>query len=124
MYVTKPGYLVIGSFLVSLLSVVIPLVALLVLTWFMVLYCISRIRTLRARVLLESREVEAMLLKEFAHIRSVLTDQETKLLALRKTSKLTLAEEELINEIDSALKIAETRVTKEVHDVTRLVSKK
>jgi hypothetical protein len=124
MYVTKPGYLVIGSFLVSLLSVVIPLVALLVLTWFMVLYCIGRIRTLRARVLLESREVEAMLLKEFAHIRSVLTDQETKLLALRKTSKLTLAEEELINEIDSALKIAETRVTKEVHDVTRLVSKK
>jgi hypothetical protein len=90
----------------------------------MVLYCIGRIRTLRARVLLESREVEAMLLKEFAHIRSVLTDQETKLLALRKTSKLTLAEEELINEIDSALKIAETRVTKEVHDVTRLVSKK
>ena len=122
--VTIPGYLVVGSFLVSILSVLIPLIALFVLAWFMVLYFIGRIRTLRAKVLLESREVEVMLLKEFAHIRAVLVDQETKLLASRKTSKLTLAEEELIQEVESALTIAESRVTKEVNDVTRLVSKK
>jgi len=121
--VSQPGYIAVGSFLVSVLSVIIPLFALCVLAWLTVWYSIHRVRTLKGRVLRESDEVSAMIKAEFEHVLTVLHLQQTELQASRKTGKLTGAEEALILEVEKALRTAQARVSKEALDVTNLVSK-
>ena len=112
-----------GTFLVNLLSVIIPLFALCVLAWLTVWYSINRVRKLRAGILRESTEVSAMITAEFDHIRSVLHLHQAELIASRKTAKLTTAEEDLLREVEKALTTAQSRVSKEASDVTKLVSK-
>lgn len=120
--VSQPGYVIIGTFLVNLLSVIIPLFALCVLAWLTVWYSIHRVRTLRVRVLRESDEVSAMITAEFEHVRTVLHQHQAELIGSRKTGKLTVAEEDLIHEVEKALLTAQARVSKEASDVTKLVS--
>lgn len=122
--VQKPGYIVIGSFLINLLSVIIPLVALVILGWLGIVYSLHRARLLRARIIRESREATAMTEHEFAAIRAVLATEEEALLASRKTGKLTASETRLLAEVRAALATAETRVEKEVADVADIVGSK
>ena len=122
--VEKPGYIVIGSFLINLLSVIIPLVALVILGWLGIVYSLHKARLLRARIIRESREATAMTEHEFAAIRAVLATEEAALLASRKTGKLTASETRLLSEVRAALATAETRVEKEVADVADIVGSK
>lgn len=121
--VQKPGYIAIGSFLINILSVIIPLLALCVLGWILIVYGLHRIRLLRARVLRESKEATATAVQEFAAIRTVLESHEVLLTSSRKTGKLTLQEAALMSDIRRVIDSAEVNVEKEVADVTKLVEK-
>jgi hypothetical protein len=121
--VQEPGLVRIGSYLVSVLSVFVPLIALVVISWLGGLLLWRRARTLRKQVIMEADEALAMLHKEFDTIESVLSGETNALKASRKTGKLTEAEESLINAVTAALRTGETRVEKELRDVSKVVAK-
>lgn len=123
MFVSKPGYLKFGTFLISFFSVLIPLIALCVLTWLTLIYSLSTLRRFKAKVVVESEEASMMLATEFRHIEQVVHEQEDLLTKSHKTKKLTEAEEMLFIELRSALASAKQRVGKEVSDVTNIVKK-
>ncbi len=122
--VQQPGYLTIGTFIVSVLSVVIPLIALVVLLLVGVWYVIYRIRRLRGRVRAESKEALDILRQEFVHLQTVLSEQSSTLQDSRKTKRLTAAETALIDQVANALSESEKRVEKEIADVSALVNNK
>lgn len=123
-FVVRPsGFIAVGTFLISVLSVIIPLAALVVLCVLGLVYMQRRYRWLRVRVAKEGREASDSLRTEFAHIKEVLDQHEEELTAGRKTKKLTAAEMALINDIRAVIESAEGTVTKEVQDVTELTSK-
>lgn len=122
--VQQPGYLKIGSMIVSVLSVIIPLIVLLVLMIFGIWYLIIFARRFRRKVRIESYEALSILRQEFADLQSSLHKQETKLQESRRTKKLTKAETGMIEEMSMALQMSEKRVEKEIEDITELAKKK
>lgn len=122
--VQKPGYLQIGSFIVSVLSVVIPLIAMTVLlvgfAWFMVLYY----RRFRNKVSRESGEVVTVLTAEFDRLSTSLETKKSDLIESRKTKRLTKSEEATFTELSAVIHEARTRITKEVEDVEQVLHKK
>lgn len=122
--VQQPGYIQIGSLLVNVLSVIIPLIAMTVLlvlaSWFMLLY----LRRFRSKVRVESGEVVTIVFKEFASLRAVLAEKQQALSDSRKTKKLTKAEESTFAALNEALQVAESNIQKEALDVEGLVDKK
>lgn len=123
-FVVEPsGLLKVGSYLVSALSVIIPLVALVLLLLLGSVYFLARFKKFRFLVSKESKEVAESLHAQFAIIRDVLEDHESRMTASRKTKKLTIAESALIGDIKSILAEAEGVVDKEVSDVTKLTIK-
>ena len=122
--VQPPGYLQIGSFMVSVLSVIVPLIAMVILLGLFGWYVIYRIRRLRGRVSKESGEAHAMLTEEFATLRKLLDEQEEALAASRKTKRLTKAEQALLDTMREQLSDSQARVEKEIADVEDLVPSK
>jgi hypothetical protein len=121
--VSEPGYITIGSFLISFLSVLIPLIALIVLTWLTFIYSLQKMGRLRAKVIVESEEAAMMLATEFRHLDQVILEQEEQLQASHKTKKLTKAEAEMFIELKATVAEAKRRVGKEVDDVTHVFKK-
>lgn len=120
-FVVQPmGLLRIGSFLIDVLSVVIPLVALLVLAALGSLYFLARYRRFRTLLNRESSEVGTALHTQFVAIEALLNNHEADIVRSRKTGKLTATEEVLITDVRDVLKSAERIVQKEVTDVTKL----
>ncbi len=120
--VEEPGYVRIGSFAVSVLSVLVPLLALVGLLIFTSSYILARMKVLKRGVARESREAESMLVREFKELRSLLSAQRDVLAASRKTGKLTKSEQDILEEFSHALTEAEQRVMKEIEDVTDIVT--
>lgn len=123
MAVQQPGYVRIGGYIISFLSVLIPLLALVVLLGGAVWYGIFYLRRLRKRVQVESVEALEITKKEFAALRRNLSDQAEMLQSSRKTKKLTKAEATMIDFMTAALTDAETNIEKEVADVTAVTEK-
>ena len=121
--VQQPGYLKIGSLIVSVLSVIIPLLVLLGITilgiWYLILYS----RRFRKRVKVESFEALQILRREFGDLQTTLREQESIVQASRKTKKLTKAETEMIQVLDLALQSSQKKVEKEIADITELIKK-
>lgn len=119
--VQQPGYIQLGAFMVSVLSVIVPLVALsafLILgTWFL----LFRLRSLKRGVGRETKEALSILASEFEKLQAEINGQKVQMEDARKTKKLTKAEAELIDTLRSALKDAQKRVEKEIEDVEDLV---
>lgn len=123
-FVVRPsGFLKIGSLLISVLSVIIPLLALVIVTIFGLFFAQRRYRRFRLYVAKESREVADSLRFEFEHIKAVLNEHEEELVSTRKTKKLTAAESKLIHDVRAVIESAEGTVAKEVSDVTKLTGK-
>ena len=119
--VDRPGYIQVGAWLVSLLSVLVPLLLLagglvLLLLWFMV-----RGRKIRAYVVAETDEALDVLRAQFAALRKTVSDEQAKLAATRKTNKLTKSEELLIGEINQHIDTTEVTIRKEISDVDDVV---
>jgi hypothetical protein len=119
--VEQPGYIRIGSFVVSVLSVVVPLFALLILFFLGLWFLFLRLRSLRRGVSREAHEALAILSSEFSALQEALSKQKEALEKARKTGKLTKAESTLFTEISAALDASRKRVSKEVSDVEDLV---
>ena len=119
--IQQPGYIQIGTFLVNVLSVIIPLLAMLLMLavsiWFLVIY----MRRFKGKVSVESKEATVILNREFTDLHAILNAEQERLLQSKKTKKLTKAEEELFSALTSALRGAQARVEKEVDDVEQLV---
>jgi hypothetical protein len=118
--VDEPGYLKIGSMVVSILSVVIPFVALLLLLIFGVWYLWHKLSVWRRDVVKETKEAEQKLAVEFNTITANLAKQVEKLKQSRK-GKLTKAEEALIDELRSDIESARRRIHKEISDIDDVV---
>ncbi|MCA9357229.1 hypothetical protein H6784_00510 [Candidatus Nomurabacteria bacterium] len=121
--VQQPGYLRVGSMIVDALSVVIPLIVLVLFlivgTWYLIAY----LGRFRRRVRVESFEALEILHREFSSLQKTLRDQELVMIESRKTKKLTKAESDMIGVLDNALLAAQSKVEKEIEDVTELTRK-
>lgn len=118
--VEESGFVRVGNFLVSVLSIIVPLVALIVLliagTWFLT----HRLRAWRGYVLRETKEAETKLASELALITKNLAVKVDALMTSRK-GKLTKAESDLIDQISSDIKAAGERIRKEIRDIDDIV---
>lgn len=120
--VQQPGFLRIGSLLVSVLSVILSLFGLLALSIIGALFLLRYLRSFRARIKTETAEALVILKREFAAISELLRVKEQALLISRKSGALTKAEAQMLETLREALADAERRVTKEVSDVDRVIS--
>lgn len=119
--VQQPGYIQLGAFVVSVLSVIVPLVALSVLLILSIWFLFFRLRSLKKGVGKETQEALGILAFEFEKLQTQVRNQKTKLESARKTKKLTKAETELIETLTAALTESQKRVQKEIEDVEDLV---
>ncbi len=119
--VQAPGYLRVGSFLVSVLSVIVPLIALGGLLIITLIYTVRRTRRMRRGVAREAHEVVTVLDREFATLMNLLESEAAVMSSSRKTAKLTKAEDELFMNLTKALTEAKRTIVKEVADVEDIV---
>ncbi len=119
--VQAPGYLRVGSFLVSVLSVIVPLIALGGLLIITLIYTVRRTRRMRRGVAREAHEVVMVLDREFATLMNLLESEAAVMSSSRKTAKLTKAEDELFMNLTKALTEAKRTIVKEVADVEDIV---
>jgi len=122
--VQQPGYVQIGSFLINILSVVIPLVAMTVMlviaTWFMITY----LRRFRKKVSVESGEAVAIVTKEFSYLQKTIKEKQLFIAEAKRTKKLSRFEEDIFLDIEKTLEASQKRIEKEVSDIEKLVRKK
>jgi len=122
--VQQPGFIRVGTMLVNVLSVIIPLVvmsiALIFAFWFLVFY----LRRLRRKVSVESKEALDILAREFTKLHETLNKEEAKLTDAKRSKKLNKSEEEMFVSMSKALISAQSQVEKEVTDVEKLVRKR
>lgn len=120
--VQQPGFIRIGSLLVSILSVIIPLILLTLATAIGGWYSLMYFKRFRKQVTIESSEALEILHREFSSLQSELRTQEVIMQESRKTKKLTKAESDMIQILDLALQNSQRKVEKEIEDVKRLVN--
>jgi hypothetical protein len=120
--VQQPGYVRIGGIIVSFLSVLVPLFAMVLLLIATLWYGFAYLRRFRTRVQVESSEALAIVKKEFTVLRQDLNEQSEVLKSARKTKKLTKAESEMLAFMGDALTSAERRIEKEVEDVSKVAN--
>lgn len=120
--VKRPAFLQIGSWAVSLLAVVIPLVALIFVLLFIVWYGWHKFASFRKKLKnlrKEVREAESALHKAFDMLKEDIRDQ-VKLLEKTKTKReLTEEEEKIIKQLRKDLDDAEKFVRKEIEDIEK-----
>jgi hypothetical protein len=121
--VQEPGYIQIGSFLVNLLSVFIPLIAMMALLIFALWFSIFYFKRIKRKISIESNEALEIIEREFLDLENILKQHELSIIDSRKTKKLTKSEEEMISALAKALISAKNRVRKEVSDVEEIVQK-
>jgi hypothetical protein len=121
--VQQPGYIRIGVWLVSALSVIIPMLGLVALLVLMVLWLGSRFRRFKGRVSIESQEALTILDREFDALRKVIDSEKEKLVASKRSKSLSVGEEGFIGKLEESLTAMQKRVVKEVKDVENLVAK-
>jgi hypothetical protein len=115
--VQDPGYIQIGSYIISILSIIIPLIAMLVLLVIGTIFMLTYLRRFRRNVSRESGETLTVLTKEFKQLQQILETKEVELQAAKKSKKLSQAELTLFVDLKEALKNSETRIKKEAVDV-------
>ncbi|MEK7638658.1 MAG: Ig-like domain-containing protein [Patescibacteria group bacterium] len=122
--VQQSGFIRIGSLLINVLSVVIPLlglIALLVLGFWLLYLSWRRFRT---KVGAESTEALEILHREFNALQQKLREYETSLTETRKTKKLSKVEMAMLEHFDKALQTSEQAVEKEIMDVKKLTDRR
>lgn len=121
MAVQRPGYLQLGSWAVSVLSVFVPLVALLGIAVVGVWYLILILRRTKRSVEREAGEAQQILTKEFDALQAELHKHRTELTNSRKTKKLTKTETQVLDALERSLQQSRQRVKKEISDVEDIV---
>lgn len=117
--VEEPGYMRIGSYIVSVLSIVVPMVGMLFLLVFGTIYLYHRMRVWRKKVRKETADVSERLTIEFNEIITNLRANVAELKESRK-GKLTKAESALIEQIEYDIEDARTKIKKEITDIEEI----
>jgi hypothetical protein len=113
----------VGSSLVTILSIVVPLVALIFLLVIVMLYGVHHARRIRRRIRKEVTEAEETLAHEMGDI---LTDLHARIDELRdgKQGKVSKAEITMLNMIAKEIEASTLRVHKELEDIERAARKR
>jgi len=119
--VSKPKYLQIGSFTISLLSVVIPLLALLFFLFVMIWFSWRKIRMLRKRVSREAGEAQMVLHKEFNLLKRRIKKHISLLEKTGQKRSLTAEEDKIVKQFKKDLDYVEEKVGKEIKDIEKEV---
>lgn len=119
--VQDPGYIQIGSLIVSVLSVIVPLIGVLLLLILVLLYFFRRLKVIGRTVTKETDEALEVVGAEFEKLNKVLSEKVSALESSRKSKKLTKAEEDLVSSLKDTLNEAVRRIRKEVSDVDDIV---
>ncbi len=118
--VEEPGFIRIGSFIVSVLSVIVPLVALIFLLILSGGYLYQRLRVWRKKISKETSEVDERLRIEFDEIVTNLNARVAELKDSRK-GKLTKAESQLIEQMELDIADARLKIRKEIADIENMI---
>lgn len=121
--VQQPGFVRIGSLLVSALSVLIPLLVLIAVLLLGVWYSFIYARRFRKAVRVESIEALQILRREFADLQTTLMQQSRVMAESRRTKKLTIAEESMVELFAAALRNSQQKVEREIVDIADLTNK-
>lgn len=111
----------IGIMTSNILSVTIPLIALLFLLVFMVWYLWLKLVVLRRRVRREANEAEMVLHKEFKALKKRLTAHIITIEKTGKRRKLTAIEKRLATQLRKELSVIEDKIEKEIEDIQKEV---
>lgn len=121
--VQQPGFLRVGSLVVSVLSVIVPIVILIAALIIGTIYLLAYVRSFKKRVGVESVEALEILHAEFSDLQKMIRIEEEALQSSRKTKKLTKAEAHMIETFATALLASQSKVEKEIEDITELTEK-
>lgn len=122
--VQPPGLVRIGSWLVSLMSIIVPLVAITGLLGLLVWWLYLSAGRLRRRVGKESAEALAMIEVEFSKIEDFIKSGKEAVVNSRRLKKLSTTESEFFNGLLSKLSQAKANIKKEAVDVKAVVNDK
>ncbi len=111
----------IGSMAISILAIVIPLIALVFLLVFMLLFITRKLKSIKIRVNEEAREAEQVLHKEFNVLRREVRKQIRLVEKISIGRGLTSEEEKNMLKLKKELNAAEKRVEKEIRDIQKQV---
>lgn len=121
MAVQEPNMIRIGALVLSVMSVIVPLAALVILSGIAVFVLFARLRRWRRGISRESHEAVAVTALELTALSDVLQKQKAALEKSRKTKKLTKNEAALITALEKKIAEAKQRITKEVEDVDHVL---
>ena len=119
--VERPAFLKLGSWAVSLLAVVVPLIALIIVLLGVIYYGWHKFATLRKRVKKEIREAEHALHRAFDLLKEAIREQIKMLEKTRTKRQLTEEEEKIVKQLRKDLDDAEKFVRKEIEDIEKEV---
>ena len=119
--IAKQAILQVGSWVVSLLVVVIPLVALIFVFLFIVWYGWYKFSLLRKRIRKEVRGVESALHRAFDTLKEDIREQIKLLEKTRSRRQLTEEEKKIVKQLKEDLDTAEEFVKKEIEDIEKEV---
>lgn len=119
--VRRPAFLQIGSSAIVLLSVAVPLAALVILLLFILWYSWHKLSLLRKRLRKEVREVETTLYKAFDSLKEDVREQVEMLKKTRTKRELTEEEDKIIKQLKSNLDNAEKFIRGEIEDIKKEV---
>lgn len=115
--VVRPAIFRIGTWAVSFLAVVVPLIALIFVLLFIIWHGLHKFSALRKRFRKEVREAESALHKAFDLLKDDIRKQIKMLEKTRTKRQLTKEEERIIKQLKSNLDDAEKYVRKEIEDI-------
>ncbi|MBU2544615.1 hypothetical protein KJ618_04070 [Patescibacteria group bacterium] len=114
--VAKPAILRVGSWAVSLLAVIIPLVALIFALLFIVWYGWHKFSSFRKKIRKETKETKEALHQAFKALKEETEEQVAK---LDGKPDLSEREKKICNNLKKALKISEEFIGKEIKDIEK-----
>lgn len=117
--VKRPTFLQIGSWAISFLAVIVPLVALIILLLFVVWYGWHKLSIFKKRLRKEVREAESVLRKKFALLKENMREQTSILEKTRAKRRLTEEEDKILKQFKENLDDAEKFIKKEIDDIDK-----
>ena len=118
--IAKPAILRVGSWAVSLLAVVIPLVALIFTLLFIIWYGWHKFSSFRKKIRKETKEAEEALRQAFNALKE---ETEERVAELDGKPDLSEREKKIYRDLKNALKISEKFIGKEIEDIEREIKK-
>jgi hypothetical protein len=121
--VSKPKIILFGNTVLGYLSVLIPLVTLVLLLLFILVFGWHRFRIFRATLQKEVQEVETASRESFSVLRKEIYEDERILASIESPKEKTKKESEVIGRLKKSIDTTEANVEKEISDIKAQVKK-